>query len=155
MKRFKRSAQLVAIGAMPQLLNLIGGAALLGAGHMSGKWYFWALGSLALIVGLVGLWLAVAIRYELDDFELRIFHGFWKTRIPLECIEGIVPTRRYPYWPPTTVETLTVVFQRGGKPRAVMVSPTDADEFVRAVAAGAPFLEMRGDRAIKKPSLTP
>lgn len=138
---------------LPYLINLVLAAAIVGMGVLGGRAWLSALGIAGGAVSAAGIWFAVGVRYEIDDFELRIVHGPFVTRIPLECIEGALPTRRQIHFPPTTVETLTVVYQRDGRPRAVLISPRVPGEFLRTLAASAPFLEMRGGRAVKRPSL--
>jgi hypothetical protein len=66
----------------------------------------------------------------------------------------VLPTRRSPFLPPSTVDVLTVVYQRDGKPRDALIAPDRAGDFLAVLVATAPFLERRGDRAIKKPSLS-
>ena len=155
MHRFRRCPQIAAVGMLPWLATLPGAAALVGIGLHRDTWWIVALGVVLAVAAVVGIGMAWWVRYEVDAFELRIIHGPRVTRIALECIEGILPTRRFPFLPPTSVETLTVVYQKDGKPRGVLVAPERADDFVAVVAATAPFLEKRGDRAIKKPSLRP
>jgi hypothetical protein len=112
-----------------------------------------AAGVLFVIAGGINLFTAIRVRYELDDFELVVRRGIWRTRIPLECIEGVLPVRHAQDTPRPRPDHITVVYQRDGRPGVAVLTPGDPDRFLRDLARGAPFLEVVGDRLLRKPGL--
>jgi len=109
-----------------------------------------------LAVFAIGFWLVASVlfvRYEMTDFELVVQTGFRFRRIPLECIEGVLPVLRPSEDPLLRPPHITVVCQKGGRAGAAVVMPEDAETFLKDLAAGAPFLEKVGDRLLRKPGL--
>lgn len=110
-------------------------------------------GILIVIAGAVHLAATLVVRYRIDDFELIVHHGLWRTRVPLECIEGVLPVR------PTADEFharpahVTVVYQRSGRSKVAILTPEDPEAFLGELARAAPFLERTGDRLLRKPGL--
>jgi hypothetical protein len=145
----------VAARAGAAVLTILAGAALASAAPVTGLPRKWlpVVGVLLVVAGGISLLSAMRVRYELDDFELVVRRGFWRTRIPLECIEGVLPVRRTQDAPRPRPDHITVVYQRDGRPGVAVLTPEDADRFLRDLARGAPFLEVVGDRLLRKPGL--
>ena len=145
----------VAARTAAAVLTVLAGAALASAAPVMGPPWRWpaAVGVLFVLAGGVSLLSAIRVRYELDDFELVVRRGIWRTRIPLECIEGVLPVRHATDAPRPRPDHITVVYQRGGRPRVAVLTPEDSERFVRDLARGAPYLEVVGDRLLRKPGL--
>ena len=137
------------------VLTLLSGATLaVVAPLVPGVWPFvLAAGILLSGFGAASLAASLYVRFELDAFELVIRRGVWATRIPLECIEGVLPVRRSTDGPRPLPPHVTVVYQRGGRPGVAVITPEDPDAFVRDLAKGAPFLEKVGDRLLRRPGM--
>lgn len=108
-----------------------------------------ALVALAATVGAA----AAYVRYELTRFDLVVRSGFRVLRIPLECIEGVLPVQHALDAPRPRPPHITIVYQKRGHAGAAIVMPEDPELFLRDLAAGAPFLEKMGDRLLRKPGL--
>lgn len=136
-------------------LTLLCGATLAIAAPLTGRaWPMVALpGVLLAAVGGTSLAAVLYVRFELDAFELVVRRGFASTRIPLECIEGVLPVRRTTEGPRPLPPHVTIVYQRAGRPGVAMLTPEDPEAFVRDLARGAPFLERIGDRLLRRPGL--
>jgi hypothetical protein len=137
------------------VLTILSGATLaIAAPLVAGGWpLVLAAGLLLLAVGMARLASSLYVRLELDAFELRVRRGLAATRIPLECIEGVLPVRRATDGPRPLPPHVTIVYQRGGRPGLAVLTPEDPDAFVRDLAQGAPFLEKIGDRLLRRPGL--
>jgi hypothetical protein len=137
------------------VLTILSGATLAIAAPLSGgAWPFvLAAGALLLGVGLSSLAAVLYVRLELNDFELVVRRGAIAKRIPLECIEGVLPVRRTTDGPRPLPPHVTIVYQRAGRPGVAVLMPEDPDAFVRDLARGAPFLEKIGDRLLRRPGL--
>ena len=147
--------RLVAARAAAAVLTILAGAALALAAPTLVRFrgLMLGLGVMVALGGGIGLASTMRVRYELDDFELVVRRGFRRTRIPLECIEGVLRVRRVPESPRARPDHITVVYQRDGRPGVAVLTPEDADRFLRDLARGAPFLEVVGDRLLRKPGL--
>jgi hypothetical protein len=137
------------------ILTLLAGATLaVVAPLVPGAWPFvLAAGILLSAFGAVSLAASLYVRFELDAFELVVRRGVWATRIPLECIEGVLPVRRSTEGPRPLPPHVTIVYQRGGRAGVAVITPDDPDAFVRDLAKGAPFLEKVGDRLLRRPGM--
>lgn len=89
---------------------------------------------LALYVGVV--W---PVEYEVGGGELLIRYGFVRTRVPLEQITTVKPSRNPLASPALSLDRLRLD-QRGGG--FVLVSPADRGRFVVAILEGAPHAEV-------------
>jgi hypothetical protein len=107
-----------------------------------------------LAAGALGLWLAIATRYEISPFDLVVRFGPVKRRIPLECIEGAIPARRRVVGPRGEIEVLSVAYRLRGRPRMAHLVPVERERFLRELAAKAPFLELRGESLVRVPTLS-
>jgi hypothetical protein len=112
-----------------------------------------AAGVIIVLAGVVYLASALLVRYELGAFDLVIHHGLWRTRIPLECIEGVLPVRPSAGEIQTLAPHVTVVYQLAGHPRVAILTPDDPEAFLNDLATAAPYLERTGDRLLRKPGL--
>ena len=137
------------------ILTLLAGATIaVMAQLVPGAWPFvLAAGVVLAAFGAVSLAGSLYVRFELDAFELVIRRGVWATRIPLECIEGVLPVRRSTEGPRPLPPHVTIVYQRGGRAGVAVITPDDPDAFVRDLAKGAPFLEKVGDRLLRRPGM--
>ena len=137
------------------VLTLLTGATLSIVAPLTGALWPILLAGGVLLLGTGGLRLASAlyVRFELSAFELVVRRGAAATRIPLECIEGVLPVRGSTEGPRPLPPHVTIVYQRKGRPGVAVLTPEDPDAFVRDLARGAPFLEKIGDRLLRRPGM--
>jgi hypothetical protein len=137
------------------VLTFLSGATLAVVAPLAaGAWpVVLAAGVVLAAVGAASLAASLYVRFELDAFELVVRRGVLATRIPLECIEGVLPVRRPTDGPRPLPPHVTIVYQRGGRAGVAVVTPEDPDAFVRDLARGAPFLEKVGDRLLRRPGM--
>src|SRR5262245_3559995 len=137
------------------VLTLLTGATLSIVAPLTGAAWPAVLAGGVLLLGIGGLRLASAlyVRFELSAFELVVRRGAGATRIPLECIEGVLPVRGSTEGPRPLPPHVTIVYQRAGRPGVAVLTPEDPEAFVRDLARGAPFLEKIGDRLLRRPGM--
>ena len=87
--------------------------------------------------------------YEITRAELVARSGFMRWRVPLADIREVAPTRSAASAPAWSLDRLRVEYVKGGRPRALLVSPSDKRAFMRDLADAAPGLELRGDRVVR------
>lgn len=87
---------------------------------------------ICLVTIILLLWVALGTYYEIDDGVLKINHGPYRWRIPLEQIESITPIRSYRSSPALSMNRVMISYA-GGK--TVMVSPERQQEFIMSVSA--------------------
>ncbi|MEO8188294.1 MAG: PH domain-containing protein [Burkholderiaceae bacterium] len=91
----------------------------------------WPLALLIVLVA-VGLpcWLLFSTHYTLSDEALMIRSGPFRWQIPIREISAMTPTRNPLSSPALSLERLRIEYGSG---KAIMISPTDKDVFIRAV----------------------
>ncbi|HZN54769.1 MAG TPA: hypothetical protein VFB67_05560 [Candidatus Polarisedimenticolaceae bacterium] len=147
--RASREPRVVAARSAAAVILFLGGATLLLVGPPVGgsRLPTAAAGAVAMIAACLGAasgFLIFLTRYELTRFDLIIRSGLTLRRIPLECIEGVLPVL------PAHV---TIVYQRNGRPGTAIITPQEPRTFLRDLQAATPFLERVGDRLLRKPAL--
>ena len=129
-------------------------AVLVGlTGWQVGSYALAAAGALGAVTAGMGLWIVRTIRYEIADLDLVTHYGPFRRRVPLECIEGVTSASRSVVGFPRRLAYLTLVYREGGHDRALHLYPDDPEGLLDALAAGAPFLERRGDGIVRVPAL--
>jgi hypothetical protein len=98
------------------------------------------LAPLLIAVGLFQLHALYATHYTFEGGELVIRSSFFRWRVPVVAIESVEPTRNPLSSPACSLDRLRVAWSG----RRVMISPSDAVGFVRALLARAPQLEAAG-----------
>lgn len=78
-------------------------------------------------------WLMRSTYYIVGDTDLVIRSGPFHWTVPLAGIESITPTHNPLSSPALSLDRLWISYRRGGKKRAVMVSPLDKEGFLKAV----------------------
>jgi hypothetical protein len=107
--------------------------------------------ALQLLLMLVGL--VLQIRYELEPAALAIHCGPFRSRIPLEAIVAISPSREGLAAPAASLDRLRIEYLRDGKSRSTLISPKEAEPFVTALVIAAPQLKRSGPlQAAQAPS---
>jgi hypothetical protein len=135
------------------LAATVGGAmALLAAIQMGSRKYAAATAAL-FVLGALGLWLVRTVSYDIGAFELSIRMGPLRRRIPLECIEGVLPAHLRTQAFPRNLDYLAVVYRKKGRPKVAHLYPENPTAFLEALVEAAPFLERRGDRLVRIPTL--
>lgn len=89
------------------------------------------------------------LNYEITGTELVARCGLMRWRVPLAGIEEVAPTRSAASAPAWSLDRLRVGYLKGGRPHALLVSPTDKQAFMRDLADATPGLELRGDRLVR------
>lgn len=135
------------------LVTAVGGALVLVAGIQWESGRLAASGAAALVLGASGLYLVRTMAYDISAFELVVRLGPFRRRIPLECIEGVLPAHLRTFALGRTLDYLAIVYRKNGRPRVAHLYPEDPGGFVDTLVSRAPFLERRGDRLVRIPSL--
>lgn len=119
------------------LVLVLGAAGILavvavGAAFQTGEMPL--LAALAILLFAVGLptWILATTRYDLSNELLVVRSGPFRWRIPLSEITSVATTRNPLSSPALSLDRLRLEY---GKGRALMISPRDKDEFLRALAA--------------------
>lgn len=89
------------------------------------------------------------LNYEITETELVARSGFMRWRVPLVNIQEVAPTLSAASAPAWSLDRLRVEYLKGGRARALLISPTDKRAFMRDLADAAPGLELRGDRVVR------
>ncbi len=87
--------------------------------------------------------------YEITRTELVTRCGLMRWRVPLADIQEVAPTRSAASAPAWSLDRLRVEYLKGGRSRALLVSPSDKWAFMRDLADAAPGLELRGNRVVR------
>jgi hypothetical protein len=94
----------------------------------------------AVLMGLV-LWSLYRIRYEVTPPDLIVRFGPFRSRVPLDCIVEVFPTRNPLSAPAPSLDRLRIDYRRkNGKLGFTLISPKDKEGFVRDLASAAPHL---------------
>lgn len=89
-------------------------------------------------------WLMRSTYYVVGDTDLVIRSGPFHWTVPWEGIESITPTHNPLSSPALSLDRLWISYRRGGKKRAVMISPLDKEGFLKAVATRVKGLVVEG-----------
>lgn len=135
------------------LAAALGGAMALLGGLQLAIPGLWVSGAAVLVLGSLGLWIVRTMSYDIGTFEMTIRMGPFRRRIPLECIEGVLPAHLRTQTIPHSLDYLAVVYRKNGHPKVAHLYPADPGGFLDALVARAPFLERRGDRLVRTPTL--
>lgn len=96
------------------------------AGEMS-----WFAGLVTVLVSAaLPAWIVASTRYELSDTCLRVSCGPFRWRIAVMDIKAVTPTRSPLSSPALSLDRLRIEYGAG---RAIMISPSDKDAFIRAL----------------------
>ena len=90
------------------------------------------------------------LNYEITETELVARSGLLRWRVPLADIQEVRPTRSAASAPAWSLDRLRIGYLKGGRSRALLVSPSDKWAFMRDLADAAPGLELRGDRVVRE-----
>lgn len=97
-----------------------------------------ALVVIALGVGLP-LWLLASTWYELADGHLLVRCGPFRTRIALDQIRSVKPSRSLASAPALSLDRLAIAYGRFG---TVLISPRDKAGFIAALRQQAPGVQI-------------
>ena len=109
----------------------------------------WELVRAGAVTTLALLLTTYPLDYEITRSELVARSGFMRWRVPLADIQEVGPTRSAASAPAWSLDRLRVEYLKGGRSRALLVSPSDKRAFMRDLADAAPGLELRGDRVVR------
>jgi len=138
----KRDGWLVALLWGASLLDVaVAGWILLG---LEGAPVFVA--PLLLAAAVFQLHALYTVDYTFAGDALCVRASFFRWRVPLAAIDSVEPTRNPLSSPACSLDRLLL---RYGAKR-IMISPDDRADFLRALAARAPQLEVSGERARRR-----
>jgi membrane protein YdbS with pleckstrin-like domain len=92
--------------------------------------------ALVLVVYVGVVW---PIAYEVHDRELVVRFGFIRSRVPIDQITRVTPSRNPLASPALSLDRIRVDRRGGG---FVLVSPADREGFARAILQRAPSVEI-------------
>ncbi len=92
-----------------------------------------------LVIAVLYVGVVWPVRYEVGNGELLIRYGFVRTRIPLEQITRVQPSRNPLASPALSLDRIRIDRRGGG---FALVSPADRAGFARAILDGAPQAEV-------------
>jgi hypothetical protein len=98
---------------------------------------------------LVLLLTTYPLNYEITQTELVARSGFMRWRVPLANIQEVSQSRSAASAPAWSLDRLRVEYLKGGRSRALLVSPSDKRAFMRDLTDAAPGLELRGERIVR------
>lgn len=101
-----------------------------------------------LAVAAFVLWILRGTRYELQPDRLVVRSGPFRWTVPLPAIREVRPTRNPLSSPALSLDRLQVSY-RGSK-LGIMIAPEPRSDFLQALAARAPHLELRQDRLLER-----
>ena len=90
-----------------------------------------SLATVPLLVAGLSLWLLVDTWYGIDDKELIVRHGPFRTSVPISNIRAIRPTRTVVSAPALSLDRLEVIHATG----TLVISPLDQVNFIRVIKA--------------------
>jgi hypothetical protein len=102
---------------------------------------------LLVAAGVFQLHALYGTHYTFEGADLAIRASFFRWRVPLAAVESVEPTRNPLSSPACSLDRLLI---RWGGGRRIMISPEDRPGFLRALAARAPQLELRGEVARRR-----
>jgi hypothetical protein len=112
-----------------------------------------AIGLFCLAVAVWIGWIPFNTYYEFDQTELIIRSAGFRWRVALDCIVEVFPTHNPLSSPACSLDRLRVNYRnRKGRPRFVLISPRERDEFLRDLAQAAPHLKLDNDRLVSTES---
>jgi hypothetical protein len=111
----------------------------------------WALVRVGVVAAAAVLVTTYPLNYEVAAGELVARSGVMRWRVPLASVEEVRPSRNPASAPTWSLDRLRVDYLKGGRRRALYVSPEDKAAFLRDLADAAPGLEFRGDRLVRTP----
>ena len=111
----------------------------------------WQLLLLGILVAGVVLLLCYPVNYDIRANVLVIRSGILKWEIPLTAIQEV--TRKRPFmWAPAvapSLDRLLIRYIGKGRPRSIMISPENADSFMRELGSAVDGLELSGKQLIR------
>lgn len=120
--------------------------ALAPFGNQALGWELVRSGAVALLAVLLTTY---PLDYQITQTELVTRCGFMRWRVSLADIQEVAPSRSAASAPAWSLDRLRIEYLKGGRSRALLVSPTDRRAFMRDLADAAPGLELRGDRVVR------
>lgn len=87
-------------------------------------------GEVSVVAAGIPAWIFATTRYDLSRESLIVRSGPFRWNIPLVDIKSVTPTRNPLSSPALSLDRLRIEY---GQRRAVMISPSDKDGFLRAL----------------------
>ncbi len=110
----------------------------------------WPLGLAGIATGLAIMAISWPTYYRLADQRLLIRAGLFRWRIPVLAIQGVHPSHSPLSSPAWSLKRLRVDYTKpSGRATFVLISPRDADLFLRDLAGMAEHLELRRDHLVR------
>jgi hypothetical protein len=95
------------------------------------------------------LGLAYPVTYEIKPPDLIIRSGLVRSRIVLETIEEVRPTRNPLSAPAWSLDRLRIDYRKGERLRFNLISPENKEAFLAELVSRTNGLELRGDRVVR------
>ena len=126
--RSKVDTWLLAVLAAAAIVALVA----VGLSAIAGEMPWFAGLATLLVSAALPVWIVASTRYELSDASLRVDCGPFRWRIAIADIRTVTPTRSPLSSPALSLDRLRIEYGAG---RAIMISPSDKDAFMRALDA--------------------
>jgi hypothetical protein len=104
---------------------------------------------IGVLIGLA-LWGCYKTRYEVTPPDLIVRFGPFSSKVPLDAIVEVFPSRNPMSAPAPSLDRLRINYRRkNGKMWFALISPQDKEAFVRDLAGAAPQLHSAADQPLR------
>ena len=93
--------------------------------------------------------LAFPVSYEITTSDLMIRSGVTRTRIPLDSIDKVYPTRNPLSAPAWSLDRLHIVYRGKTKSTFTLISPEKKRSFLQELVQNTPGLELSNDGVLR------
>jgi len=103
------------------------------------------------LMGLV-LWGCYRMRYEITPTDLRVCYGPFRTKVPLDAIVDVFPTRNPQSAPAPSLDRLQINYRRRNAAMGlehILISPKNKEGFIRDLTSAAPQLRRVPDEPLR------
>lgn len=89
------------------------------------------------------------LHYTIGDTDLLIRSGITLRQIPLDTIEEVSPVTDFSSSPAWSIDRLSILYLKKGRPVHIYISPAQKLEFQQELQRKAPHLQQSGERLIR------
>ncbi|HEX7331042.1 MAG TPA: PH domain-containing protein [Pyrinomonadaceae bacterium] len=146
----KKDAWLIALLIGTLALSLLVGLYFIFVSGNNAAGYRWLLA--CSVAGFLVLLFTYPLHYTIGDTELLIRSGITLRRIPLDTIEEVSPVRDFSSSPAWSIDRLSILYMKKGRPVYIYISPAQKLEFQQELERKAPHLQRSGERLVRTPS---
>lgn len=105
------------------------------------------------VAGFLVLLFAYPLHYTIGDTELLIRSGVTLRQIPLDTIEEVSPVRDISSSPAWSIDRLSILYMKKGRPVYIYISPAQKLEFQQELERKVPHLQQSGERLVRTAAL--